>query len=322
MAEQGRDISVIIPVYNRESTLHATLDSIAGQTELPGEIIIVDNNSTDGSVEVANDFVSKFKGCPVVIISCKARGASAARNAGVAVASGSMLLFFDSDDIMYPSLIATYCRALSLAENARVVVVPQHFRMLDGKLRTVNHPLHGDAVVSQILHTIVTTNNMLVQKSAFEAVGEWNEDLPSWNDWEFGLRLLLRFGRDTLFLHNVSPQLCHVLQEKSITGKGFSHHLDACLSAISAAETDIKAAPQEWRHLYEHLLAYKRVMLAAQASREGDKRGEVLLQSVLATLPSVTLRFIYRCIYRYISTGLPGGSRLALTASRIYLKIK
>lgn len=318
MAVRGRDISVIIPVYNREDTLRTTLDSVARQTELPGEIIIVDNNSTDGSVGVAQEFAGEFQGCLVVIISCAIKGASAARNAGAAVAKGSLLLFFDSDDIMYPSLIATYCRT----DNAKVVVVPQHFRMLNGKLRTVNHPLHGDAVASQILHTIVTTNNMLVSKSAFETVGEWNEELPSWNDWEFGLRLLLRFGRETQFLRDVPPQLCHILQEKSITGRGFTHHLDACLAAISAAETDINVAPTDKKGLYTLLLAYKRVMLAAQASREGDARGVALLQAVLTTLPAGTLRVVYRLIYGYISAGLPGGSRLALTASRIYLKLK
>ena len=318
------NISVIIPVYNRVATLRRTLDSVASQLVFPREIIIVDNNSTDGSMKLAAEFSAEFNGCPVIVTSCAKKGASAARNAGAAVASGEWLLFFDSDDVMYQSLISTYTEKIAsdIVQRYKIIVVPQHSRGHDGSLSIVNHPLHGDAVVSQLLHAVISTNNMVLHRSVFYEIGGWNEDLPSWNDWELGLRLLLRYADSTLFMRSIKPQLCHILHENTITGVGYSHHLDECMAAIAAADADIASTSIQSRRLYELLLVYKRIMLAAQLKREGDCRAKTLRNAAIDALPSHFLHHIFSIIYCYIATGMPGGSRLALFAARYYLKLQ
>lgn len=83
-------VSVIIPAYNEEKYLGATLERLTNQTLAPYEIIVVDNNSSDRTVEIAKKFSVK-------IISEKRQGLSFARNKGFSEASGDIILRTDSD---------------------------------------------------------------------------------------------------------------------------------------------------------------------------------------------------------------------------------
>lgn len=95
-------ISIIIPVYNRELILIETLDSILSQTYESWECIIVDDESTDSSFEVVQEYVKKdtrFRAVKKPINSPK--GPSSCRNFGFHISEGKFIQFFDSDDIMH-----------------------------------------------------------------------------------------------------------------------------------------------------------------------------------------------------------------------------
>jgi len=86
-------ISVIIPVFNTEKYLAEAIESVLSQTLKPTEIIVVDDGSTDKSIEVARQFEPLVR-----IISQVNKGAGAARNTGIQEASGDFLAFLDADD--------------------------------------------------------------------------------------------------------------------------------------------------------------------------------------------------------------------------------
>src|SRR5258708_3362172 len=88
-------VSVIIPCYNGRRFLSQAIDSVLVQTIVPGEIIVVDDGSTDDSAEVAESY-----GPPVRVIRQANQGESAARNVGIAAARGDYLLFLDADDLL------------------------------------------------------------------------------------------------------------------------------------------------------------------------------------------------------------------------------
>jgi glycosyltransferase involved in cell wall biosynthesis len=90
-------ISVIIPVHNGEKTLEQCLNSVAGQTYQNYEIIAVDNNSTDNTKKIIEDFSKGNENVKYVFE--KKRGRGAARNAGVKAASGEIIAMIDSDCI-------------------------------------------------------------------------------------------------------------------------------------------------------------------------------------------------------------------------------
>jgi len=92
------EISIIIPIYNAEKYLEECLDSVMKATEgVKGEILLIDNNSTDKSLEIARQYEKKHLKL-ISVLQCNTRGASATRNLGVARARGEYLWFIDADD--------------------------------------------------------------------------------------------------------------------------------------------------------------------------------------------------------------------------------
>lgn len=95
-----RKVSVVVPAYNAERFLSATLDSIHGQTLAPHEIIVVNDGSTDSTLQVISDF--KGVNINLIVVSQNNQGLPAARNAGKRVATGNYIAFCDSDDLWTP----------------------------------------------------------------------------------------------------------------------------------------------------------------------------------------------------------------------------
>ena len=91
------DVSVIVPVYNCEEYIGTTLDSIINQDFKNFEVIVIDDGSTDKSLEIINEKLSKSL-ISHQIIHQENSGVSSARNAGISKATGKYLVFIDGDD--------------------------------------------------------------------------------------------------------------------------------------------------------------------------------------------------------------------------------
>ena len=95
------ELSVIIPVYNVEKYLRECLDSVVNQTFKDIEIILIDDGSTDKSLDICKEYAQKDN--RIKILKQQNRGAGAARNEGINIANGEYITFVDSDDY-YPDL--------------------------------------------------------------------------------------------------------------------------------------------------------------------------------------------------------------------------
>jgi len=95
-------ISIIIPAYNVVKYLAAALQSIRDQTSPPDEVILIDDGSTDGTLELAKEFEFPM---PYKIVSVENRGQGNARNLGLSLASSEYVYFFDSDDLLAENFI-------------------------------------------------------------------------------------------------------------------------------------------------------------------------------------------------------------------------
>lgn len=103
-------ISIVIPLYNKEKAVRATLESVLAQTFTDWECIVVDDGSTDKSREVVEQFMIddlRFK-----ILSQENAGVSAARNRGVQEATGEFVAFLDGDDLWMPSFLEETVRLI------------------------------------------------------------------------------------------------------------------------------------------------------------------------------------------------------------------
>ena len=98
-------ISVIVPVYNTEKYLPATLKFIAEQTFSDMEIIFVNDCSTDNSLALLQEYASNDKRVKI-LNNEKNSGAAISRNKGIEAAQGEYLLFLDADDLFEPTLVA------------------------------------------------------------------------------------------------------------------------------------------------------------------------------------------------------------------------
>lgn len=96
--------SIIVPVYNVEAYLRKCLDSVVNQSFDDYEIIVVDDETPDNSMDIVQDFVEKHPE-KFQIIHQKNKGLGGARNTGVAVAKGEYLLFLDSDDYIHEQML-------------------------------------------------------------------------------------------------------------------------------------------------------------------------------------------------------------------------
>ncbi|MDX1945697.1 MAG: glycosyltransferase [Pirellulaceae bacterium] len=112
------DVTVVIPVYNRPTTVLETLASVARQPRAPAEVIIVDDGSTDGTAAAIDRWrATGTLACPVAVVRSAHRGAGAARNRGLGLVTTPWVAFLDSDDLWPDNFLERAAAALDAAES-------------------------------------------------------------------------------------------------------------------------------------------------------------------------------------------------------------
>lgn len=111
--------SVIIPVYNVEKYIRECLESVFAQTQKEMEVIVVDDGSTDGSMEIVREYQEKYNS--LRIISQRNQGLGAARNTGFRNARGKYVYYLDSDDCIKPDLLEA-CYECAESEKLQMVL--------------------------------------------------------------------------------------------------------------------------------------------------------------------------------------------------------
>lgn len=304
---QANSLSIVIPVYNRAGLIVRTLDSIAAQSMAPLDVIVVDNNSTDGTLQSVEQWKHCHSPLPFKLITAsqKTPGACAARNLGASLSSGNILLFFDSDDTMRPSLVENILNRFCDAETKIVY------------WKKLLHGFNDNTFVAkwskrptldmQVYHSIFNTICYAVRKDLFMQSGQWNEELPCWNDWELGIRLHLQAGEKAI--KGINEILVDgFMQKESITGTGFFLKAGKWEKAIEAAEKHATLLPGKKQKHYLRSLELKLAVLAAHYRNEGDKihANETMKKLLQKYSYSSRMRIILNGAYRYTSFGLRG----------------
>lgn len=175
-------ISVIIPAHNDEAYLAEAIASVLSQKYSNFEIIVVDDSSTDGTRAVAETF-----GDAIRIISFeKNRGPSAARNAGMRNAGGSIIGFLDADDLWTDSALACMAPALQSDEYDFVRGLTKFFRNREDGSREFEERVRTEIVMSTTLY----------KKSFLDRVGVFDESMRFGEDLDWNIRLFENGGRE------------------------------------------------------------------------------------------------------------------------------
>lgn len=175
-------VSLIIPVYNVERFIKKCLDSVQSQTYRELEVIIVNDGSTDSSLEIIEDYVKKNPA--FACYSIENRGQGGARNYGVRKATGDYIFFLDSDDYISPDCIEKL--AVRAAEDKSDIVICNNYDVReDGKILFSYENRHRQNPVTIYDEPALLLNRIcpwgkLYRRELFselEFVSEWYEDL-------------------------------------------------------------------------------------------------------------------------------------------------
>ena len=180
-------VSVIIPVFNRELTIEMAVRSVLSQTYSNLELIVVDDCSTDKSVEV----VQRIKDERIRVIVCdKNRGACAARNIGIKNSKGEIIAFQDSDDCWHKDKLE---KSLFYLKEKHADMVFSALYPINSKkekrIPSYNLNFEKDKLTRLLISNCISTQTIVIRKQVTEKV-RFDEELPRFQDWDFGLQVL------------------------------------------------------------------------------------------------------------------------------------
>lgn len=302
--------SIVIPVYNRASIVSRTLDSIKSQTYRPIHLILVDNNSSDNTMEVLHDWKSanETDNFIVSIIEEHTPGAASARNAGLKYVCTDKMLFFDSDDTMRPSLIERYVELFNNNPNAQIVYTKGMLHKIDGTQRTMKFTTRN-ILRNHIFHAILRTLGYAVKTNYIRKIGGWNSTVGGWDDWELGIRLLLPEPQ-TAILNDTLVDI--YAQEESITGISFSEKKGQWEYAMDIADHAIENSKRKDTVSLHRLIDYRRVVLAAHYSKEGNHNVAKSLYSstIEKNRNDWRMRLLMPIVFHYVRFGGRGAASI------------
>lgn len=183
-----RDVSVIIPVYDRYSELERALKSVVEQSVRCSEVIVVDDGSPGDVKAVVDSFKDKrFRYLP----NEKNSGVSYSRNRGIEAASCPLIALLDSDDEWLPHKIE---RQLALLEREPELkmVHSEEIWMRQGKRvnqKKRHQKVEGDLFIPSLELCIISPSSVMLRRELFAEVGLFDEDLVVCEDYDLWLRI-------------------------------------------------------------------------------------------------------------------------------------
>jgi glycosyltransferase involved in cell wall biosynthesis len=240
-------ISIVIPAYNAESTIIETIESVQKQTFSDFEIIIIDDGSTDNTVEVIKNIHDRR----IQVISYEHRGVSAARNQGISYANGELIAFLDADDLWTPDKLELQLAALEKYPEAGVAYSWTYFMYQQGKVIKPGHPVYfkGDVYANLLVENFLAHgSNPLIRRQVIDCIGEYDLGLTHSEDWDFYIRLASHCDFALVPKH----QIFYRQSSGSTTSKidGIEKQM------LVMFEKTFKAAPTQYQYLKNRSLAW------------------------------------------------------------------
>ena len=218
-------VSIIIPFFNASSTIERCIKSAISQTYKNIEIVCIDNNSEDSSVQILQKFLNSYDN--ISLYTELRRGANFARNLGIKKASGSWLNFLDADDFISERKIENQIRALNDTKKYHFIVSPYFHVSINGedKKHFIKYPDTWKNLFSGNLG--VTSSNLYKKKSIIE-IGMWNEDYNSSQEAELMFKIIKKYGSPLLMKNEF--QTIKYEQKSSISNLNKKNNLKTILT--------------------------------------------------------------------------------------------
>jgi len=205
-------VSILIPAYNAEKWVADTIRSAAAQSWQRKEIIVVDDGSSDRTLEIARQFESRA----VLVVRQENQGAAAARNKAFSLSRGDYIQWMDADDLLAPDKIARQMETLDAGVSRRTLLSSSwgHFMYRPYRARFTPTSLWCDLSPLEFLlrklgqRVFMQTAVWLVSRELADCAGPWDTKLSLDDDGEYFSRVLIashgvRFVREARIFYRL-----------------------------------------------------------------------------------------------------------------------
>ncbi|AUC77516.1 glycosyltransferase family 2 protein [Olleya sp. Bg11-27] len=202
--------SIVIPLYNKESYISTTLNTVLNQSFQDFEIVIVNDGSTDQSVSVINTFTDKR----IQLIHQQNKGVSVARNTAIKSSTGTYIATLDGDDLWKENHLEELKKCIMLFKNAVLYCNNYEIKRHDGFVTAAkfNFDYNSECLIvpdffeANIINYIPHSSSVAFKKDIFFKIGAYNTQLHTGQDidlWiRFGLHGVIAFNPTITMLYN------------------------------------------------------------------------------------------------------------------------
>ncbi|MCB0792004.1 MAG: glycosyltransferase family 2 protein [Flavobacteriales bacterium] len=301
-------VSVIIPCHNVEAHIDRALASAMAQTHPDIEVVCVDDGSTDGTAAILHRWSAEASR-PIRVLQQENRGASAARNRGMAECDGPWIQFLDADDAIAPGKVARQVALVEAHPDTDLVVGDYESVMPNGLLLPAL-ALYDRAWMGLIKTRLGTTSANLWKREAVAAAGGWPEDLRSSQDYALMFHML-RHGARVVWDRVIGTE---VLKRPSGSISQTSVHANwGRYVALRRAMKEHLAATDPVRYKEEIATLEQYIFMALRIMAVKDRRAAVaeFRRSIgRGFVPEVGRAITERYVLLYKLLGFAGAERL------------
>jgi len=209
-------VSIIIPLYNREVLVTETLDSILVQSFEQWECILIDDHSTDKSLEVAEAYAREDHRIQVFKRPDHLKkGANSCRNYGFSKSKGTYIQWFDSDDLMLPKMLASKLNAFQ-NEYDFIACKFSTFNEQNDNIGVPNFEVKRGLIADYLCGDIPINTPMVLWKRDVVVQKKFNENLTRAQELDFISRIFIQDEPNGILLDDISIKIRE--HQDSITG--------------------------------------------------------------------------------------------------------
>ena len=199
-------LSVVVPLYNQGSFLRETVESVINQSYSNWELIIVDDGSTDDSLDTAYAITKEFPRHPITILTHPNKGKGFTRNRGVFESTGKYVCILDADDMLATTYLEEAARLLeSNPDTGWITPVTLQF----GHVHQIFY--HFDFDMADLLTVCPSPVSSVFRRELWEEVGGFDQTMTDREDWEFWIKAA---EAGWTSLHTDGPQFLYRIQGK------------------------------------------------------------------------------------------------------------
>lgn len=287
-------LTVVLPVRNRAAIVGRTLESISAQTCLDFKLIIVNNGSTDNTVDVISRWATDNAGrLDVGIIDEPNPGAAKARNKGLAAVDTRFTMFFDSDDVMRPDHMKKILEYLEKRPDTEILRWDVSFIDSDGWIHTKSPRFH-DEMQLHLMHGTLSTLRWVATTELLRTVGGWNESLSTMDDFELGTRMIIASTKTVRKLHGEPTVAIYHYDDGNVSGNSYHEKIGPITDALKCVELSLKSADRPADLI---MLRHRRAIIASLLKREKQPEEAHAMLSEAIEKCNMKEKLLIRCSY-------------------------